>query len=675
MSFAVPYKAGPVFDFPGVFKMKSYKKNTYIAMISSDTVYIVDCSDRNLKKHFTVVRDKQSLELYGNNEFIEWIDPKTLAVGSSTNIFFIIKKESGFQFDMTNIPIKTAILDTFACYGYLGIVHPSGNVEFYDKNAAKINDFKMPRTNGRLSCINFQRPSTLSGIFNGAPFFIFLEKKIIEENDEYIYYYLNETDALLSSYNPYYSSVAYSTPDNTVYCCGINSNFQKRFLVADKGFDNVIHLEWIKCGKVLLVFYESGIVISYSIDIGRFHKIETEIMRNSVSISVDSLDNIIFYSDYSKVQTVYIAEHQNSILMSSYGFADYFNEEKRLTLENLEAPEWLYPLKLVIKKDILNTYLIANENGIAIVENDKVVASKQLTVINAAFVLDFVFVFSSNNEVRIIDLKCKDRSMLHLDYKPKCLSVCEDKLCASCESQFTVFSIGKKDNSFEFYKQKTVKCKDLLKGVYICKDTIVVHSADDVCYEYPSNLILCTNIRSCFQSQNPSGVFMNNTTQIVLAYKHTILRFGAHSCFSDIGTLYTPNVKKFGEISYGKLNYLPFCLSYFSANIPVLKELKDLVEKYLQYESIIEVFATATLVSIDKNRLDQYVKAVNNYPNEFLARMYIRAFELIEPEGRPKLHACNYIPWLIFSQYATDEELNKILDGAPEDLIEIVKGK
>lgn len=676
MTFVIPFEKGPEFQIPGVFKVASTPKNRLIAMMTADSIYIVDSSIREMKDiKYKLTRNKESYDSYGENQWIQWIDNTTICFGTATHFFFSAINDKEIQVLTSAIPINGCVLSTFSCFKYLGLVYPDSTIDFFDVNGEKISTFALPRNVSPLTSVEFQRPSTLTGISGNSPFILYLERNVIENNGEYIYHYINEDSAVLSAYNPYYSLIAYVTNKSEVFTIGMTSNFTKKVQLVNSSQGIISKLQWVNKGKVLLVFYQSGCCVCFFIETGRHVSLTFKEFENIVDLTVDAYQQMIFVTDYSKVTTIYLAESSESVLFTPIGFSDFLTDVQFRTMSTgkLNLPEDAYPIRKIIKKD-KDSYLIYNETGFCLLNNYKSSDFVHCSVMNAAFVNNHIFIFTSDLKILIYDLLCRKVSDFELGYLPKHVSVYQEKLCVSCEDKYTTFTVKNNNGKYEFAKQKTMKSKVPLKGVFLLENSTLIYSADDVIYESSSQTVLGEDQRSAFTIQTPSAIFMLCGSQTVLGIKNVTFKFSEAAYFADEINFYTIHVKDDRTLSITMKNYLASSLSYISKYpdrfLGIYNNVKDAVKE----DVLLQNFADAVNISIEKSRLDQCIVALQKLPDEFAYRSIIEALKKCKAEERLPYYDCSKIIWKKLAKFVNEEDYH-FFEDAPSRIKDIIFSK
>lgn len=402
--------------------------SSYIAYLSSDSLYIRETANYDHNIIFQIIRGKESLDKYGPNQWIQYIDRNNICFGTKNGLFIV------FNFHTKKAYSKHFHLffaSYFHCHHYFAFITPDKDLHFVKLNinqnqnnskAQNIDVIELPDNDDQITLMpikyNFDFSRTtittstfyhrlskpkLATIINTKPCFITISPTMISSYKQLSPEYLEIENTAMISINTTHGFTAVAQQDGKVVAF---VDDDQSIFIHQFEHDEVVFMRWTKDDANLLIVSAKGTVVMFELPTYTVYTIAVPILQSNSNIS--KIVSIDYDDDYSKSfyvitrtdsETSALIAIEVASLLKEYAFTSssvYDLQTKK------SYRQQIFPLKF-LESATLNCKLRNSKESQEIVmfeESNEILNSVFVASIRSLQKGDKVFTFSDDDEIQ-----------------------------------------------------------------------------------------------------------------------------------------------------------------------------------------------------------------------------------------------------------------------------------
>jgi len=671
MAFQIPFEIRGISHISDVFIVKSSKKCSLVAFVTQKSVLIRDSQKIDCPHVITAERTQESLNLHGPNNWFEWIDKSAFAYGTCSGVVMIQTILDGFLltepiYKQTDI----SIVSTFSSLGYIGLCSIDSSIFFLSRSGDIISRIYLNKAGQSIRNAIFHYPSTLSCIVGGTPCISIINRDTIEKNEPFLYKYEEIGGIKAVSYNPYRSLIAHAGFDNSVSIAGVASRrTEEKRAVLSPSNDDIIKMEWIAGGKVLLVIQDSGKSSAFNVDVNKLISIRIPNFNNVLSVDFDFLIQQLLCTDFTKIFIIDFAETCGSLFITPTSVFDSVNCQCIFSIKNDYMD--LFPIcKAVFHEPKI--YCISSLTQ-CFVFNDSVLAlTIKEKVQNFEFMKDMLFVFyplKNGNSIPVIvySLNGQKLSEFGIQHNPSKISVFNEKICVSSSKMYTIISVSVTPTNVicgsQYLKIETIIPDEPVQNVLLMEaGNVLLHLKNNNILQLPEKIAIADNIKYAFSQSSPPSVFLQKDESILLFSRRHLLSFDNWGVFANNNSFFWVNSNSiFGQFSFESRLFAPSLLMQSMDNAPDINYFVTMYRPSPLFETI---FTDALLLSFIKGNTSLILDVILGFKPDETAKIIVCALFSMKEEHK-KMFLKMSIEWATFFRHLRSDWQHFVLVQLP----------
>lgn len=364
-----------------------------IAFLSRDSISIRDAFTNTVKELNSFTRTPESIKQSGTNSWIQWFNRTTIFYGTSSGTIFMSKVHSLSSYK--ELCISKIILSTFICHDNLCLTTSNSQIYFINSKC-EINYFvtlfDLPRPIRQCS---FYSSSTLSCIVDDKPYFVTIDKNLVESKYLPIPQEIPITNIRTISLSLKRNLLAASNSHGDIILINVSPKRIPPILAykedRNKMVDFVVHMFWAMNDLLLVAIKESGKIIIW---FTKAYEVTFQELQTAICFGYDHQTQRLYWSDSKNVNFISFASIISHYAVTSSQIINLFtfnNKEYELETKGVVVfadCETFFPIKL----------FASNKHHFAVASLDKVSIDGKVTIdieaIGISFLDSFLVIFS-----------------------------------------------------------------------------------------------------------------------------------------------------------------------------------------------------------------------------------------------------------------------------------------
>lgn len=587
---SLPYDIKKVLNCKDILDIKADITFSHTAILTGECVYVHDSKTLDFSLKYEISRSGSSLDKFGRNHWIQWINRKKISFGTKTGyiIFAEILYESGrpgikqFEFN-----INSVITSTFSCGDYLCVINHLNNITIIDESVI-IRSVQLQNIVGIITNSTFHEPNSLICCCNGQNYNIHFD--IRKTYNDFKMKKLGGGSALFSFY------IAEFRFHCVVYLDGSISmvNCFGDVVVHVDGKELGVHNEVLYCGcmksSVVLIF-KSGDIVIKNLKTSCIHRTNIGELKLCNCIAINTSDSLLFNSGNEVFSINFAQVSSNEFFYTNSRVISLPKNETVLDISESSRHNQLYPIHEVYKID--KSFFVYNENCYSIFYNGGLSGISKLrinsvSVYKNCFVVGHCMDDELNYAILFISSENENRGLIHLPHICKEFHFINDSIVVTCNIKYSIISLGVNEEGF-FY-QTEIKTENLDRMYYSHQLKKAVCDINNCLYFHFFNNALVKNGDYQPFDQKVMDVTYFEKLHLLIAHKNSEVEYyydsekyvipGSIFSFNGTDGYYIPYDVKFGKIEVRKKNIIAHLLSKMCDNSPTFLQFVHLRKQF-----------------------------------------------------------------------------------------------
>lgn len=564
METSIPYQEIELFKKEGICSVKSHFDSNYIAFLTKDDIFIHDSSLIDFPFVSNYQRDEESIQKYGQNHWIQWIDKENIAYGTCAGTIFHQKIDSEGQFlEPTVISIEKIIVSTFIAKNLLGICTSTSEIFLYDPQRKIKQKIQLPPEIGAIKNPMFQEPYTLYGLANNRPINFQIKPEIIQGKAPLQVTSINCPNISEICYHQNSTFAGCIKNDNSVHIAlkGYEENSTVILKVEDSKSEIIGHT-FLNNGTSYATFHRNGLLRIWNSITGSINNITINSIKDCTSFCLDKTNQQLILVSNEGVKSI-----QFITFKCEYGFTpravfNIFSNEKIFDISSDDTAKLFFPLSnAVVYKDVL---LLCNKKGFATYRKNELSEVVQMEVLHSTIIMDTIVIVSYSKDmygyyVAFFDFHCNELGWFPLSHAALTMHVCNNKIVLSANTKFSVIKLSNEPIDTKFITRKDEKIYINIKTTNVTnqiQDALATKRSKAVVFNVDGSVIiqttkeqLATRCSRIWYVTKSDMLVIQKPCQYIVMFNGSLFPFNGSVLFSDGYCFYNflPDIQ-FGKI-------------------------------------------------------------------------------------------------------------------------------